>query len=128
VKFWTSSWLNGTVLTAMFSNLYDHSCWKNWTVAATITNGQWIQDLMHNITPPLVSQYTLLWELVQAVDFSDNTDEDGYQGYHVSWTRQKGTRRPTKRRPTRFEGTSQGGHNRGGLEDNYRIKSCKYGK
>jgi hypothetical protein len=77
-------------------------------VAATITNGQWIQDLMHNITPPLVSQYTLLWELVQAVDFSDNTDEDGYQGYHVSWTRQKGTRGPTKRRPTRFEGTSQG--------------------
>jgi hypothetical protein len=55
-------------------------------------------------------------------------DEDGYQGCHVSWTRQKGIRGPTKSWPTQPEGTSQGGHNRGGLEDNYRNKSYKYGK
>jgi hypothetical protein len=55
-------------------------------------------------------------------------DEDGYKGYHISWTQKKGTGGPTKSRPTRPEGTGYGAHNRGSLEDNYRIKSCKYGK
>jgi hypothetical protein len=33
--------------------------------------------------------------------------------------------RPTMSQPTRHKGTGQEAHNRGGLEDNYRIKSCK---
>jgi hypothetical protein len=32
---------------------------------------------------------------------------------------------PTMHWPTRAKGTGQDAHNRGGLEDNYRIKSCK---
>jgi hypothetical protein len=31
----------------------------------------------------------------------------------------------TMSRPTRPKGTGQEAHNRGGLEDNYRMKSCK---
>jgi hypothetical protein len=31
----------------------------------------------------------------------------------------------SKSRPTRPEGMDQEAHNRGGLEDNYRIKTCK---
>jgi hypothetical protein len=34
----------------------------------------------------------------------------------------------TMSQPTQPKGTGQEAHNRGGLEDNYRIKSCKYGK
>jgi hypothetical protein len=34
----------------------------------------------------------------------------------------------TMSRPTRPKGMGQETHNRGSLEDNYRIKSCKYGK
>jgi hypothetical protein len=30
--------------------------------------------------------------------------------------------------PTRLKGTGLEAHNRGGIEDNYRIKSCKWGK
>jgi hypothetical protein len=32
---------------------------------------------------------------------------------------------PTMSRPTRPKGMGQGAYNRGGLEDNYGIKSCK---
>jgi hypothetical protein len=70
------------------------------------------------------STYFLVDELILVV-CGFISDKDGYQGYHVSWTRQKETGGPTKSRPTRPEGTGQGAHNRGGLEDNYKIKYCK---
>jgi hypothetical protein len=82
-KFWTSSWLNGAAPAAMFPDLYDHSRRKQRTVAAALTNGQWIQDLLYNITPHLLSQYTLLWELVQAATANQNSQvEDA-----ITWTR-----------------------------------------
>jgi hypothetical protein len=47
-------------------------------------------------------------------------NEVRYHGYHISWTRQRGTGGPTMSRPTRPKDTGQEAHNRGGLEDNYR--------
>jgi hypothetical protein len=44
---------------------------------------------------------------------------------HASWTQQKGIGGPTMSQPTRPKDTGQEAHNRGGLEDNYRIKSYK---
>jgi hypothetical protein len=38
---------------------------------------------MHNITPQLVSQYTLLWELVHAVNFNESTQTED----SITWTR-----------------------------------------
>jgi hypothetical protein len=52
-------------------------------------------------------------------------DEVWYHGYHVSWTRQRGTGGPTISQSTRPKGTGQEALNPGGLEDNYRIESYK---
>jgi hypothetical protein len=52
-------------------------------------------------------------------------DEVWYHGYHVSWTRLRGTGGPIKSRSTQPKGTGQEAHNRGSLEGNYGIKSCK---
>jgi hypothetical protein len=40
-------------------------------------------------------------------------------------TRRKGIRRPDMSQPTRPKDMGHVAHNRGGLEDRYRIKSCK---
>jgi hypothetical protein len=47
-------------------------------------------------------------------------NEDWYHGYHVSWTRQRGTGAPTMSQPTQPKDKGQEAHNQGGLEDNYR--------
>jgi hypothetical protein len=59
----------------MFPALYKHSKRKNRTVAKAMTNDNWIQDLMHNITPELVTQYVLLWELIAAAGFNHQDQE-----------------------------------------------------
>jgi hypothetical protein len=56
---------------------------------------------------------------------NSRTDEVWYHGYHISYTRPNGTGGPTMSRSTPPKGTGQEAHNRGGLEDNYRIKSYK---
>jgi hypothetical protein len=56
------------------------------------------------------------------------SDECWYLGYHISWTRQRGMGGGTMNRLTQPKGMGQVAHNRGSLEDNYRIKSYKYGK
>jgi hypothetical protein len=56
---------------------------------------------------------------------SETADDVWYHEYHVFWTWQKGTWGSTKSRPTQPKSKDQGAHNRGGLEDNYRIKSYK---
>jgi hypothetical protein len=45
----------------MFPALYQHSKQKNQSVADALRNDNWIQDLMHNITTPLFTNYVLLW-------------------------------------------------------------------
>jgi hypothetical protein len=55
-------------------------------------------------------------------------DDIWYHGYHVSWTRRKGTGGPTMSRRTQPKDLDQVVYNRGGLEDRHRTKSCKYDK
>jgi hypothetical protein len=81
-NFWTSSWLNGAP-TALFLTLYQHSRRKNRTLAEAMNEGQRISDLMHNVTVPLIVDYMLLWELVEAAAFdSHDLEED-----EITWTR-----------------------------------------
>jgi hypothetical protein len=82
-KFWTSSKLNGIALAMMFSTLYKHSKRKNMIVANTMADSNWIRGLMHGLSPPIVSEYTLLWELVEAAGHNgDDQAEDD-----IIWTR-----------------------------------------
>jgi hypothetical protein len=56
-------------LASMFPSLYEHSKKKNRTVAEALHNGNWIADLMQDITMPLFSEYVLLWGLIEAANF-----------------------------------------------------------
>jgi hypothetical protein len=47
------------------------------------------------------------------------------RGYHISWTQQKEIGGSAMTQPTRPKDMGQEAHNRDGLEDNYKIKSCK---
>jgi hypothetical protein len=63
--------------------MYQRSRRKCRTVAEAMLNDNWIQDLMHNITAPLLVEYVLMWELVEASGFyHHDTTEDG-----ITWTR-----------------------------------------
>jgi hypothetical protein len=68
-KFW-QSWLDGNASAAMFPALYRHSKRKNRTVANAMENNNWITDLMHSLSPLIVAEYTLLWDLVEAAGFN----------------------------------------------------------
>jgi hypothetical protein len=82
-SFWTSSWLNGVSPTALFPTLYQHSRRKSRTIADAMNEGHWISDIMHNVTIPLIVDYMLLWELVEAAAFnSEDSGED-----QIFWTR-----------------------------------------
>jgi hypothetical protein len=48
---------------------------KNKTVADAMVNGNWIRDIMHDITAKLMTQYIILWELVQAAEFNGQDQE-----------------------------------------------------
>jgi hypothetical protein len=74
-RFWTSSWLNGVSPAAMFPTLYKHSKRKNRTVLDAMTDDNWIRDLMHNLTAQLITEYVLLWELVDAAVFQPHRTE-----------------------------------------------------
>jgi hypothetical protein len=78
-----SSWLNGVSPAALFLALYQHSRRKNRTIAEAMNGGQWINDLMQNVTVPLIVDYMLLWELIEVVAFdSRDLGED-----EITWTR-----------------------------------------
>jgi hypothetical protein len=93
-KFWQSSWLDGPA--TMFPTLYSHSKRKNRTVANAMENNNWTTDLMHNLSSSIVTEYTLLrsrkkteytllWELVEAAGFNgeDQTEDE------IIWTRKR---------------------------------------
>jgi hypothetical protein len=82
-RFWTSDWLNGTLPTSLFPVLYNHSKRKNRTVAEAMTNQNWIRDIMHGVTTYLLTQYVLLWELVEVVGFNHHDQEAD----EIIWTR-----------------------------------------
>jgi hypothetical protein len=82
-KFWTSSWINGLSPAAMFPGLYDHSKKKKRSVADALQNGNWIRDLMHDVTTAIFVEYIMLWIMVDAaqVNPSDPADDE------IIWTR-----------------------------------------
>jgi hypothetical protein len=53
----------------MFPSLYEHSKKKNRIVAEALHNGNWISDLMQDITTLLFGEYVLLWALVESANF-----------------------------------------------------------
>jgi hypothetical protein len=58
----------------MFPDLFRHSRRKNRSVAAALADETWIRDLMHDLTPDILSEYIMLWMLLDEVAF-DPTDQ-----------------------------------------------------
>jgi hypothetical protein len=82
-KFWSSSWLSSGAPAMMFPALFQHSRHKCRTLANAPGNENWIRDVMHDITPTLLLEYTMLWILIDATVFdSEDTEED-----EIVWTR-----------------------------------------
>jgi hypothetical protein len=77
-KFWTSSWLNGASPAALFPTLFDHSRKKNRSVAEALHNENWIRDLMHNVSATILTDYVMLWSMIDVMhlDLSDPADDD----------------------------------------------------
>jgi hypothetical protein len=65
-SFASLSWLDGNAPATIFPTLYSHSRRKNRIVANVMENNNWITDLMHSLSPSIIAEYTLLWELVEA--------------------------------------------------------------
>jgi hypothetical protein len=81
--FWTSSWLKGVSPAAVFPALYKHSKRKRRAVADALANDNWIRDIIHNIKASLITEYILLWELVDAAAFNNQDKNDD----EIVWTR-----------------------------------------
>jgi hypothetical protein len=76
--FWTSSWLDDLSLASMFPALFQHNN-KKRTMAEALPNGNWIRDIMQDITAPMFSDYVLLWGLVNEANFDSSAqEEDGF--------------------------------------------------
>jgi hypothetical protein len=82
-KIWSSSWLQGGAPALMFPDLFQHSQWKSRTMVDDMWNDNWIVDVLHNATPNILLQYTLLWILIDEAAF-DPEDEGEDQ---IAWTR-----------------------------------------
>jgi hypothetical protein len=59
-QFWTSSRLSGKSHASMFPSLYKHSKRKNRIVVNALQNENWITDIMHTMTAPLLVEFMLL--------------------------------------------------------------------
>jgi hypothetical protein len=82
-RFWTSNWTQGTPLTSMFLGLFEHSKRENRTVAEVMVNEAWIRDLMHAISLDILTEYVMLWIVVDAIDF----DPSGQGQDEIIWMR-----------------------------------------
>jgi hypothetical protein len=67
----------------VFPALFHHSKRKRRTVADALANGNWIRDIFHDIMAPLIMEYVLLWELVDAAAFNDQDENND----EITWTR-----------------------------------------
>lgn len=82
-SFLLSSWLNGNAPAMLFPHLYNHNRRKNRVVADALQNEQWIKDVLHDLTVPLLDELVKLWGLIEDVQFDhNNTDTDT-----IIWTR-----------------------------------------
>jgi hypothetical protein len=52
-------------------------------VADALANDNWIRDIIHNIKASLITEYILLWELVDAAAFNNQDKNDD----EIVWTR-----------------------------------------
>jgi hypothetical protein len=82
-RFWTSTWASGTTLASMFPLLFKHSRRKNRTVADAMANETWISDLMHDVTTDIITEYVMLWIMVDdaGLDLDDNWADE------IVWTK-----------------------------------------
>jgi hypothetical protein len=82
-SFWTSRWLNGLSPATLFPLLHKHSRRKNRTIIDAMGNDNWIRDLTPNLTMQLISDYVMLWELVNEAGFDPQEEEED----EITWTR-----------------------------------------
>jgi hypothetical protein len=82
-SFWSLSWLNGLAPATLFPFLHKHSRRKNRTVREAMANDNWIRDLTPNLTLTFISDYVLLWELVNEAGYDPQEEEED----EIIWTR-----------------------------------------
>lgn len=63
-SFWESPWASHTTLKAIAPNLYRHSKRKKRTVAEALDGNKWIDDIRHNLTTLLVTEFFQVFELL----------------------------------------------------------------
>jgi hypothetical protein len=63
-SFWESPWASHTTLKAIAPNLYNHSKRKKRTVAEALDGNKWIDDIRHNLTTLLVTEFFQVFELL----------------------------------------------------------------
>jgi hypothetical protein len=64
-NLWFFNWLSGGAPAIQFPELYQHSKRKKRLVAQALTNDQWIRDVMHDLTVPLLEQFVKLWGFIE---------------------------------------------------------------
>jgi len=74
-SFWNSSWLNGISPATLFPQLHLHSKRKNRTVASALSEDNWIRDVAHNLSPPILDAFFQLWSIIDS--FQPSLTDDG---------------------------------------------------
>lgn len=62
--FWESPWVFSSPLKTMASNLYRHARRKKRTVANALQDNKWIDDIRHNLTSVLVTEFFKVFEIL----------------------------------------------------------------
>ena len=67
----------------LFPHLYKHNKRKNRTVADALLNEQWIRNVSHDLTIPLLDEFVNLWGIIEEINFDINNQEPDT----IRWTR-----------------------------------------
>jgi hypothetical protein len=80
-SFWYAPWVDGKMPKDIAPKIFELCKRKNWTVAQALLNNEWILKLRTEATLSLdhLSQFVLLWALIQRVHIVENVDDD------ISW-------------------------------------------
>nr|AAP54199.2 retrotransposon protein, putative, LINE subclass [Oryza sativa Japonica Group] len=62
--FWESPWVSSSPLKTMAPNLYRHARRKKRTVANALQDNKWINDIRHNLTSMLVTEFFKVFEIL----------------------------------------------------------------
>ena len=73
--FWDSPWLDGHAPRDVAPNLYKLAWRKKLTVREEVENQTWTRGLWRMTTATEMAEFVLMWEQVQAVQFSVVQDE-----------------------------------------------------